>query len=300
MTRTDDDSWDVTESVGQTALGVAMARAEESASACPLFSDPYAQIFLDAAASRCRQPPKGLMADRIRSVSGYAVSRTKWFDEFFIAAGAAGIEQLVILAAGLDARAWRLPWVDGSVVYEIDQPQVLEFKTETLRAYGARPAARYVAVPVDLRQDWAQALYDSGFDPAEPSAWSAEGLLPYLPSDAQKVLFERIAELSAPGSRVAVEAFADEFFTEQYRAQWRARMQKIREEAARAGQHIDDPQDLWFVDEPTDVVAWLSDHGFQVDTIGAAELMERYHRQLPPDLEDSTPPSQFIIGIRQS
>lgn len=111
MARTDDDSWDITESVGATALGVAAARA-----------------------------------------------------------------------AGLDARAWRLPWPDGTVVFEIDQPKVLAFKEETLAAHGVEPVARHVGVPIDLRQDWPEALRQSGFDPTRPTAWLAEGLLPYLPA----------------------------------------------------------------------------------------------------------------------
>src|SRR5215831_20233540 len=130
MARTEDDSWDITDSVGATALGVAMARAEETSSELPLFSDPYAELFLDAATDRGWRQPAPSVIERIRSIGGYAASRTKWFDEFFIAAGANGIEQAVILAAGLDARAWRLPWVDGSTVYEIDQPKVLAFKAE--------------------------------------------------------------------------------------------------------------------------------------------------------------------------
>ena len=125
MVRTDDDSWDITEGVGQTALGVAMARAEETTTECPLFTDPYAQLFLDAASERGWQQPPSYMIERIRAISAYAASRTKWFDEFFIAAGASGIEQSVILAAGLDSRAWRLPWVDNSAVYEIDQPKAV-------------------------------------------------------------------------------------------------------------------------------------------------------------------------------
>ena len=220
MARTDDDSWDVTESVGATALGVAMARADESASQCPLFTDPYAQLFIDAATARGWTPPfddatlaelgkdDPQLSERMAVMWRYGASRTKWFDEFFIAAGAAGVLQAVILAAGLDARAWRLPWVSDTVVYEIDQPRVLAFKSETLRAHDARPAARYVAVPVDLRQDWPKASRDAGFDPAEPTAWSAEGLLPYLPGDAQDLLFERIQDVCAPGSRIAVEAFS--------------------------------------------------------------------------------------------
>ena len=235
MARTDDESWDITESVGATALGVAWARSQEATSDCPLFTDPYAEVFVDAAIARGWQLPPAHMIERIRAISGYAGSRTKWFDEFFIAAGAGGIDQAVILAAGLDARAWRLPWNDGSVVYEIDQPKVLAFKTEALRAHGAVPAARYVAVPVDLRHDWPKALREAGFDSGEPTAWAAEGLLPYLPADGQDLLFERIDELSAAGSRVAVESFGAAFFDPEYLASRRERVRQMREQAGVTG-----------------------------------------------------------------
>ena len=111
MTRTDDDSWDITESVGATALGMAMARAAESVTDCPLFTDRYAQIFVDAAIKRGWD--SSAIAGHLPIIKDYAAVRTKWFDEYFIAAGANGIDQAVILAAGLDARAWRLPWVNG-------------------------------------------------------------------------------------------------------------------------------------------------------------------------------------------
>src|ERR1700730_16478669 len=167
MARTHDDSWDITESVGETALGVAMARAAESDCDCPLFTDRYAQFFVDAATKRGWDSSG--VAKRLPIIRGYAAARTKWFDEFFIAAGAGGIDQAVILAAGLDARAWRLPWVNGSVVYEIDQPKVLEFKARTLAEHDVRPAvSRYLAVPADLRHDWPKALRDTGFDASEP------------------------------------------------------------------------------------------------------------------------------------
>ena len=264
MARTDDDSWDITESVGATALGVAWARSKEATSECPLFTDPYAEMFIkrrSRAAGNCRRDH---MQKRIRSISGYAASRTKWFDEFFIAAGAGGIEQAVILAAGLDARAWRLPWNEGSVVYEIDQPKVLEFKSETLHARGADPAVRYAAVPVDLRHDWPKALREAGFDASEPTAWAAEGLLPYLPADGQDLLFERIAELSAPGSRVAVESFGGGFFDEEYLASRREQMRRLREEAGVTDHDAPDVQDLWYVEDRTDLRDWFSSHGWEV------------------------------------
>ncbi len=114
---------------------------------------------------------------------------------------AAGVRQAVILAAGLDARAYRLPWPDGTTVYELDQPEVIEFKSKTLADLGAQPAADRRAVAIDLRNDWPKALLDNGFDPAQPTAWIAEGLLIYLPPDAQDLLFDRINELSPPGQQ---------------------------------------------------------------------------------------------------
>ncbi|MDT5278907.1 MAG: hypothetical protein QOJ20_102 [Mycobacterium sp.] len=296
MARTDDDTWDITEGVGQTAFGVAMARAEETTRECPLFTDPYAQLFLDAATERGWRQPPPYMVERIRTISAYAASRTKWFDEFFIAAGASGIEQAVILAAGLDARAWRLPWVDDSVVYEIDQPQVLEFKTQTLAGHDARPAvSRYVAVPVDLRQDWPKALRDAGFDPSEPTAWAAEGLLPYLPADAQNLLFERIHLHSARDSRIGVESFGADFFDPDYLASRREKLRQLREEAgATDDDGVPDTQDLWFIEERTDVAAWLTEHCWDVTAVDAAELMTRYGRREPGDVDQASPRTVFV------
>jgi methyltransferase (TIGR00027 family) len=298
MARTDDDSWDITEGVGQTALGVAWSRSQESTSGCPLFTDPYAQLFIDAAIDRgWQQPPKYMIA-RIRSIGGYAASRTKWYDEFFIAAGASGIEQAVILAAGLDARAWRLPWVDGSVVYEIDQPKVLEFKARTLGDHDARPAvSRYVAVPVDLRQDWPKALRDTGFDPSSPTAWAAEGLLPYLPADAQDLLFERIHLHSARDSRIAVESFGAGFFDREYLASRREQLRRFREEAGEdADADVPDVADLWYIEDRTDVATWLTEHCWDVTSLGAAELMTRYGRSKPGEVDEASPRTVFVEG----
>ncbi len=295
MARTDDDSWDITESVGATALGVAWARAQEANSDCPLFTDTYAARFVDAALARGWQLPPTHMVERIRAISNYAASRTKWFDNFFVTAGANGIVQAVILAAGLDARAWRLPWAHDSVVYEIDQPKVLAFKAETLAA--DRPAARYVAVPIDLRQDWPTALRDAGFDPQEPTAWSAEGLLPYLPADGQDLLFERIHHLSAPGSRVGVESFGAGFFDPAYLASRREQLRRMREAA---GDDTEGPDvaDLWFIEDRTDVGDWLMAHGWRVSAEDAETLMERFGRPPAATTEDITPRTAFVEGWR--
>jgi methyltransferase (TIGR00027 family) len=298
MARTDDDSWDITEGVGQTALGVAWSRSQEATSDCPLFTDPYAQLFVDAALDRGWQMPPKYMLDRVRSIGGYAASRTKWFDEFFIAAGANGIEQAVILAAGLDARGWRLPWVDGTVLYEIDQPKVLEFKTQTLARHDAKPSvSRYVAVPVDLRQDWPKALRDAGFDATEPTAWAAEGLLPYLPAEGQDLLFERINELSASGSRIGVESFGGGFFDRDYLASRREQMRRLREEAGEdPDANVPDTQDLWYIEDRTDVAEWLTEHNWEVSAVESVDLMTRYGRWTPGQDDAVAPRTVFLDG----
>ncbi|HZU47199.1 MAG TPA: SAM-dependent methyltransferase [Mycobacterium sp.] len=292
MARTESDSWDITESVGATALGVAMARAAESDCKCPLFTDPYAQSFIDAAVERGWQAPSsGPMAERLRAIGGYAAARTKWFDEYFIAAGANGIQQVVILGAGLDTRAWRLPWVDGTVVYEIDQPKVLQFKSDTLARRSAHPAVGYVAVPVDLRQDWPKALREAGFDPSAATAWCAEGLIPYLSAADQDLMFERIAGLTSRGSRVAADTFSAGFFDPDYLERRSEKMRRLREAS-----DMPPAQDLWFIEERTDLTEWLTQRGWQVTAIEALDLMERYGRSPDGDPEDAAPRSVFIEG----
>src|ERR1700741_550530 len=215
MPRTDNDSWEITQSVGATALGVAAARAAETESENPLIKDPFARVFVDAAGDgmwSLYSNPKLLakavelepdVRNRIQLMIDFMATRTAFFDEFFLGAADSGIRQVVILAAGLDARSWRLPWPDGTVVYELDPPKVLEFKSNTLRDHGAHPTAELVNVPIDLRQDWPKALQKAGVDASRPCVWSAEGLVRYLPAQAQDLLFERMHSLSAAGSWVA-------------------------------------------------------------------------------------------------
>jgi methyltransferase (TIGR00027 family) len=288
MVRTDDDSWDITESVGATALGVAMARAAESDCDCPLFTDRYAEPFIDAAVERGWD--SSVIGARLPMIKDYAAVRTKWFDEYFIAAGANGIDQAVILAAGLDARAWRLPWVTGSAIYEIDQPRVLAFKADVLTARGAQSVGSYQAVPIDLRADWPTALREAGFDPSTPTAWSAEGLLPYLSAAGQDLLFERIVELSATGSRIAVEALSPSYFDPDYLERRRQYLRGVQEDTA------PDIPELWFIEERTDLRQWLTERGWAITAIEALNLMQRYDRPPDGDLKDVAPRSVFIEG----
>jgi methyltransferase (TIGR00027 family) len=309
MPRTDNDAWDITESVGATALGVAAGRAAETRSDNPLIRDPYAQLFLEAAGDglwslylRDDLPAELTEVDprfkeRMQAMMGYTASRTLFFDEFFLAAAADGVQQAVILAAGLDARAWRLDWPAGCVVYEVDQPKVLAFKTSTLETHGVASIAKHIGVPIDLREDWPAALREAGFDPSVPTAWSAEGLLPYLTAESQDLLFERIQSLSAPGSRVAVEAFTNDFFSAESFARREEQMQKYRAAAEKLGRSdIAEAENLLYEEERTEVVDWLGAHDWNVTAVTALDLMARNGRTAPADLDDATPQSVFVEG----
>jgi methyltransferase (TIGR00027 family) len=313
MPRTDNDSWDITQSVGATALGVAAARAAETESENPLINDPFARVFVEAAGegmwsiySNPTLLAKAIEIEpdvqaRIQLMIDFMATRTAFIDEFFLGAADAGVRQVVILAAGLDARAWRLPWPDGTVVYELDQPKVLDFKSKTLREHGAQLSARLVNVPIDLRQDWPKALREAGFDASRPTAWSAEGLVRYLSSEAQDLLFERIHSLSVAGSRLASNVPGAGFTDPQLAQRQREDMQRMRATAAKVvNAEITDYDDLWYPEERTPVDGWLREHGWDVSSATFAELMARYSRSIPEDAQDSMPPTLYVSAQRRA
>ena len=233
----------------------------------------------------------------------YMASRTAFFDTFFLEAARAGIRQAVILAAGLDSRAWRLPWPDGPdriTVYELDQTKVLDFKATTLADHGAPPACDRVAVAVDLRQDWPEALRQAGFDPSAPSAWSAEGLMPYLPAAAQDMLFERVDALAAGGSRVAFEAIGPKFLDPELRAKRRVRMERVRALMAELDPERETlrTEDLFYYEEREDVGDWFRRHGWNVTVTPADDLMVGYGRGATAEVAEVVPGNLFVTAQR--
>jgi methyltransferase (TIGR00027 family) len=285
--RTDDDSWDIATSVGVTAVMVAAARAAETDKDNPLIRDPYAKVLVAGAgtgiwefmldnefvAKVADSDPE--VAAIVEHMGSYQAVRTHFFDEFFTAAAGAGIRQIVILASGLDSRAYRLPWPAGTTVYELDQPKVLEYKAATLNQHGATPKAPRREVPIDLRFDWPKALREAGFDPSVPTAWLAEGLLMYLPADAQDRLFEQVTELSAAGSRISAETVG--IHAADRRERMRERFGRL---AAQFG--IDDTLDvgeLTYEDpDRADVAMWLDEHGWQSTAVTSQDEMRRLGR----------------------
>jgi methyltransferase (TIGR00027 family) len=263
MARTEGDSWDLASSVGATATMVAAQRALSNREG--LIDDPFAEPLVRAVGlGFFVQAPDGEIDleevdprfNMRRAAEGMTV-RTRWFDKLFTDAAAAGVRQAVILAAGLDARAYRLDWPDGTTVYELDQPEVIDFKTNTLAGLDAKPKANRVTIAIDLRDDWPKALLDNGFDLEQPTAWIAEGLLIYLPPEAQDLLFDRINELSAPGSRVATEHIPDtSMFSDE-------RSQQISERMKKYGHDIE-MRDLIYHGERSHVIEYLTAHGWDV------------------------------------
>ena len=280
------DTWAITQSVGATALGVAASRAVETAGPNPLIRDEFAVVLVSAAGPAWSRLADANLAwldgdphgQRIhRAGCDYQATRTHFFDEYFAAATDAGIRQVVIVAAGLDSRAYRLNWPPGTVVYEIDQPKVLEYKADILESHGARPAATRRPVAVDLRDDWPAALSAAGFDRSQPTAWLAEGLLSYLPSDAQDRLFQMCTELSAPGSRLAVEAF---------KMNTHANTQRWNRMRDRLGLDVNVEALTYHEPDRSDAAQWLADHGWQVHRVNNHDEMARLGRPIPEDLTD--------------
>ncbi|KZM74525.1 class I SAM-dependent methyltransferase [Nocardia terpenica] len=290
IVRTDGDTWDIVSSVGVTALGVAAMRAMETLQPDPLIRDDYAALFVAASGhepmSRLLEDPEPPQDSPL--AFGLMGHRSKFYDDFFLDAAADGVRQAVILAAGLDARAYRLSWPTGTVVFELDQPKVLEFKQTVLDEHGAVPTADRRALAVDLRDDWPAALLAAGFDPAAPTAWSAEGLLPYLPGAAQDLLFERIERLSAPGSRLATDMVAD--------PDGLIRMQDFSKEELQDTMWGDvDIRELFYTDDRADPDIWFAERGWTTGGLLPHELAARYDRPMP---EVPEPFSAMMNSIR--
>ena len=320
MARTDDDTWDLASSVGATATMVAAARAQATNDPKPLINDPFARPLVEAVGidllTRMVRGEVTLaelddeQTRGVRRMKDNMAARTKFFDEFFLTAtgggnsaeatgggnsteATAGIRQVVILAAGLDARAYRLPWPAGTVVYEIDQPEVIAFKTTTLTGLGAEPIADRRTVAIDLRQDWPAALREAGFDPDRPTAWIAEGLLGYLPPDAQDRLLDNITALSTVGSRFATESIAgrDDLDEEAIKERMKAVSARWREH----GFDLDMTELIYFGDR-NEAAEYLKSHGWQIIGRTNRELFADYGLE-PLDTDQPFGDVVYVSGI---
>lgn len=276
MARTEGDTWDLANSVGATATMVAAARAAATRRPQPVITDEYAEPLVRAVGLDVftKLASGELDSDDIERDVGFPrivdtfAARARFYDDYFAAAGKEGVRQVVIVASGLDARPYRLAWPTGTTVYEIDQPEVIAFKTATLAEVGAAPRAELRTIGIDLREDWPAALQEAGFDCAQPTAWLAEGvLIGWLPPEAEVRLLDSITPLSAEGSRFAADFGSLNDGSEQSREQARQTTEGWR----RQGLEMDIAA-LTYPGEHTDVAAHLRGDGWDTTTFALTDL----------------------------
>ncbi|QZA08603.1 class I SAM-dependent methyltransferase [Mycolicibacter heraklionensis] len=295
MARTDHDTWDLATSVGATATMVAAARALATKADNPLIDDRFAEplvraVGVDFLTKWAAGDLAGTDFDdhdsgwKLGQMPDAMAVRTRFFDTFFADATRSGIRQAVILASGLDARAYRLTWPSGMTIFEIDQPQVLAFKAAALTDLGAEPTADRRGVAVDLRDDWPAALIEAGFDRTQPTAWIAEGLLGYLPPDAQDRLLDNIAALSADGSRLATEAIPN--ISADQHDQAREMMRSATEKWRAHGFDLEFSE-LGYEGDRNDVAAYLDPLGWASTGVTMTELLTQHGRPAPARAADS-------------
>ncbi|NUP36913.1 MAG: SAM-dependent methyltransferase [Streptomyces sp.] len=237
--------------VGQTALFIAWMRQLESDGPDPLFRDPLAGAMLSALAE---DPVLADVAEVIKqthtSAAGfptYFAVRTRFFDDEILAGLATGIRQVVTLAAGVDGRTVRLDLPAGTRWFEVELPEMTEFKDALIARCGLPLACERRGVAADLRGDWQQALRAAGFDPAQPTVWLVEGLLMYLTDAANESLLAGLTELSAPGSRLMLEHLQAAMLQEEGRP--------VRERVEEQGAQWLSARD--------DLAEWLGGHGWR-------------------------------------
>ena len=287
MARIENDTWDLATSVGATATMVAAGRAR--ATRVGLIDDRFAEPLVRAVgidfftrwAVGELDSAKVDIPDHLwgmQRMTEQVAARTRFIDSFVGDAAAAGIRQAVILASGLDARGYRLSWPPGMVVFEIDQSQVLELKAAAMGTLSADPTAELRAVPIDLRHDWPTALRQAGFDTERPTAWTAEGLLAFLPAEAQDRLLDNITELSADGSRLMAEIFMNS----------PEGLQALQTAYEKWYEHGLDVQldNLGYLGERNDVAAYLEKRGWRTARTLVSQLLADNGLPVPPRTHD--------------
>ena len=243
------------EGVAATALAVAAIRAEETARPDRLFADPLAEAFVAASGWSPSRPSGDRRAVVLRA---WVVARTVFLDELLGSACREGRRQVVLLGAGLDVRAFRLPWPPGVRWFELDAAEVLDHKDLVLAEQAAVAGCERIPVRCDLRADWPGALLAAGFEPGQPTVWVAEGVLAYLPQEQVEGVLADLTTLSAPGSQLGLSMAS------------RDPAGAARTSRARSLRRSDAPQDP---------VGWLAGHGWTAQVTDAREVLRGHGRR---------------------
>jgi methyltransferase (TIGR00027 family) len=259
-------AFDVPDGVGRTAIGMARVRADESSRPDRLFSDPYAQAFVAAAVGAL--PGEGVAGsgDPMAGIVHAAVVRTRFFDDFLMNACVSGCRQVVLVAAGLDTRAYRLSWPSGVSLFEMDLPAVLAFKEQVLASTDAVPRCHRVAVTADLRKDWPSQLITAGFRSETPTVWLLEGLLIYLTADEATTLLRAITGLSAAASQLGCERQASD---------------KRQRPSGHVTPRLAQFTKMWKGGLGRALPQWLARHGWEVHVEDRDPIADAYGRPSP-------------------
>ena len=212
-------------SVIETARWAAAQRARESERPDRLFSDPLAALLAGQEGLTALQLSEKYNR-RHAETADYISIRVRLFDDLAQDATAGGIRQIVLPAAGMDARAFRLSWLNGSTFYELDHPELLAIKEKILKSEAIASKCRRVTLGADLKQDWARLVLDAGFAPAEPSLWLIEGLFYYLDESAVHHVLSQISGLAAPGSVLVTDLVSKSLLS----SPWMQQFLRIMEE----------------------------------------------------------------------
>jgi len=188
-------------SLAETAHWTAAARSMETLREDALFADPWAAALAGKAGEAWLARSAGNAFGTLPMVI-----RTRYFDDFLKeGVWQQGLRQVVILAAGLDTRAYRLEWPTGTILFELDKPEVLAYKQGILDPAGAKPSCERIAVAADLSADWVDSMVENGFTASAPTIWLLEGILFYLPNEIIGTILEQLSSVSAARSRLGFD-----------------------------------------------------------------------------------------------
>jgi methyltransferase (TIGR00027 family) len=266
---------------------MAAVRARESERADRLFDDPLAAAlagpegfaWLERMESAARSDSPGL----------YPVIRTRFFDDFLLdACRRLGVRQVVLAAAGMDTRAFRMNWPPQVCLYEMDLPEVLDLKEEVIEAAGAKASCERRTIRVDLSQEtWPEALLACGYRPESRSVWLIEGLLFYLTRPAVHGLLEKVGALTVTGSLLGLDVMNSGLFFSPVTWPMQAALAR-RGAPGRFG--TNDPEKL------------MAHHGWEADVTQPGEEGVNFGRWPRPMVPRGLPglPRSFLVKARRS
>ncbi len=273
-------------SVSQTARWVAAQRERESARTDRLFLDPLAGN-LAGEEGRAALRISEQVNPRHKSTADYIVTRTRFLDEFVIQGNKKGTRQIVMVAAGMDARAFRLPWRDGTSLYELDYPELLDLKERILQQQDKVPQCHRITLGTNLESEWGGLLIGAGFQPEQASLWLIEGLLYYLHEGPVDGILRQIAKLAATGSQLSADLVSQSCLSSPWMKEALAAMEKNG-----MGWYFgsDDPASLF------------ARHGWRAEIKNPNVEAAKYNPErfpMPANPQVQLPPMFFVVASRQ-